>query len=137
MSLIRMFLLPLLVLGGTNCWATSHPRPRTVAETEARNETGVPGFAGQVREARRITTFLLDALVLSHAQHQALEARTVAERAALALAATEAEATQVQRQYQLAVLKVLTTSQLRVYMELSRQLAGTLLPLDGTELASR
>ena len=75
--------------------------------------------------------------MLSNAQHQALEARTVAERATLALAATEAEATQVQRQYQLDVLKVLTYSYLRVYMGLYRQLAGTLLPLDGTELASR
>jgi len=67
--------------------------------------------------------------------HQALEARTVFERAALA--ATEAKATQVQRQYQLAVLKMLNPSQLRVYMGLYRQLAGTLLPLDGIELVSR
>ena len=118
MSLIRTLLLLLLVFGGTNCWATSHPRPRTVAEIEARNETRVPGFARQMREARRITVFLLDVLVLSNAQHQALEARTVVERAALALAATEA--TQVQRQYQLAVLKMLNPSQLRVYMGLYR-----------------
>ena len=135
MSLIRTLLLLLLVLGGTNCWATSHPRPRIVAEIEARNETGVPGFARQVREARRMTAFLLDVLVLSNAQHQALEARTVVERAALALAATEA--TQVQRQYLPAVLKMLNPSQLRVYMGLYRQLAGTLLPLDGIELVSR
>ena len=118
MSLIRTLLLLLLVFGGTNCWATSHPRPRTVAEIEARNETRVPGFARQMREARRMTAFLLDVLVLSNAQHQALEARTVVERAALALAATEA--TQVQRQYQLAVLKMLNPSQLRVYMGLYR-----------------
>lgn len=90
MSLIRTLLLLLRVLGGTNCWATSHHRPRIIAEIEARNETGVPGFARQVREARRMTAFLLDVLVLSNAQHQALEARTVVERAALALAATEA-----------------------------------------------
>ena len=118
MSLIRTLLLLLLVLGGTNCWATSHHRPRIIAEIEARNETGVPGFARQVREARRMTAFLLDVLVLSNAQHQALEARTVVERAALALAATEA--TQVQRQYQPAVLKMLNPSQLRVYMGLYR-----------------
>ena len=71
-----------------------------------------------MREARRMTAFLLDVLVLSNAQHQALEARTVFERAALA--ATEAKATQVQRQYQLAVLKMLNPSQLRVYMGLYR-----------------
>ena len=143
MLLIRTLLVAALVLGGPQSWAQSRPKPRTaakartVAETEARNETLVPGFSGQVREARRITDFLLDALVLSNAQRQALEVCTVAERAALALAVTDVDAAQARWQYQLAVRRVLAPSQVHVYTMLYRQLAGTMLPLDGTEMAAR
>ena len=139
MFLIRnlLVLIVVLVFAGTKSWAQSHPKPPTAAETEARNETVAPGFSGQVRAARRITDFLLDALVLSTAQCQSLQACTVAERAALALAVTEADKVQAQWQYQLAVRRVLTPSQVHNYAMLYRQLAGTMLPLDGTELAVR
>ena len=139
MSLIRNLLLlaMVVVFAGTKSRAQSHSKPPTAAEIEARNETIAPGFSGQVRAAHRITDFLLDALVLSTAQRMALQACTVAERAALALAVTEADKTQAQWQYQLAVRRVLNPSQIHNYAILYRQLAGTMLPLDGTELAVR
>ena len=139
MSLIRnlLVLVVVLVFAVTKSWAQSHPESPTTAETEARNETVAPSFSGQVREARRITSFLLDALVLSNAQLHALQACTVAERAALALALTDADKVQAKWQYQLAVRRVLAPSQLRIYTMLYQQLAGTMLPLDGTELAVR
>lgn len=139
MSLIRNLLVLLLAFGATAAWAKPQPKPRlrTAAQTEACNETVAPGFSGQVREARRITSFLLDALVLSNAQLRALEACTVAERAALALAVTDADVAQAQQQYLLSVRRVLARSQLHSYVALRQQLAGTMLPLDGTELAVR
>lgn len=139
MSLIRnlLVLVVVLVFTGTKSWAQSTPKPRTAAETEARNETMAPSFSGQVREARRITDFLLDALVLSNAQRQALQACTVAEHAALALAVTDADVVQARWHYQLAVRRVLAPSQVHVYAMLRQQLAGTMLPLDGVELAVR
>ena len=139
MYLIRnlLVLVVVLVFAGTKSWAQSHPESPTTAETEARNETEAPSFSGQVREARRITSFLLDALVLSNAQLQALQACTVAEHAALALAFTDADKVQAKWQYQLAVRRVLALSQLRIYTMLYQQLIGTMLPLDGTELAVR
>ena len=137
MILMRSLLAVLLIFGGLETWAKPRPKPRTAAETEARNETGAPGLPGQVRQARRVTAFLLDALLLSQAQLQALDACTVAERAALALAVTEADVAQARAQYQGAVLNLLSVSQLRSYVALRQQLAGTMLPLDGTELAVR
>lgn len=139
MSLIRNSLVLLLAIGATAAGAKPRPKPRlrTAAQTEACNETVAPGFSGQVREARRITNFLLDALVLSTAQLRALEACTVAERAALALAVTDADVAQAQQQYLLNVRRVLARSQLHSYVALRQQLAGTMLPLDGIELAVR
>lgn len=75
--------------------------------------------------------------MLSHAQLQVLDACTVAERAALALAVTEADMAQARAQYQEAMLGLLSVSQLRSYVTLRQQLTGTMLPLDGTELALR
>ena len=139
MSLIRnlLVLIVVLIFVGTKSWAQSHPESSTTAKTEARNETEAPCFSGQVREARRITSFLLDALVLSNAQLQALQACTVAEHAALALAFTDADKVQAKWQYQLAVRRVLAPSQVRIYTMLYQQLVGTMLPLDGTGLAVR
>ena len=137
MLLIRTLLVMGLFLGGKTSWAQSHSKPRTAAETEARNETVTPGFSGQVREARRITDFLLDALVLSNAQHHALQVCTVAERADLALAINEVDVAQAQWKYQLAVRQLLAPSQVHIYAMLYQQLAGTMLSLDSTELALR
>ena len=137
MLLIRSLLAVLLIFGGSETWAKPRPKPCTIAETEARNETGAPGLSGQVRQARRVTAFLLDALVLSHAQLRGLDACTVAERAALALAVTDADVVQARAQYRLAVLRLLSVSQLQSYVALRQQLTGTMLPLDGTGLALR
>ena len=139
MSLIRnlLVLVVVLVFAGTTSWAQSHSKSPNTAETEARNETVAPSFSGQVREAHRITSFLLDALVLRNAQLQVLQACTVAEHAALALALTDADKVQAKWQYQLAVRRVLAPSQLRIYTMLYQQLVGTMLPLDGTGLAVR
>ena len=132
-----LLLLLALAFGVSAAQAASRPKALTAAQTEARNETAVPGFSGQVREARRITNFLVDALVLSNAQQHAVQAYTVAERAALSLAVTEADFTQAQHEYLLAVHRVLAASQQKVYSALCQQLAGTALPLDGKELAVR
>ena len=139
MSSIRnlLVLVVVLIFVGTKSRAQSYPESPTTAETEARNETEAPSLSGQVREARRITSFLLDALVLSNVQLQALQACTIAEHAALALALTDADKVQAKWQYQLAVRRVLAPSQLRIYTMLYQQLVGTMLPLDGTELAVR
>ena len=49
MVLIRSLLTVLLIFWGSEIWAKPHPKPRTVAENEARNENGAPGLSGQVR----------------------------------------------------------------------------------------
>ncbi|WP_210514295.1 hypothetical protein [Hymenobacter terricola] len=117
--------------------ARSGPKPLTAAQAEARNETAAPGFSGRVREAWRITSFLADAPVLSNVQWHAVQAHAVAQHQALALAITAADAAQAQRQYLKVVQNVLATSQLADYGALRRQLAGTMLPLGGFELAAR
>lgn len=139
MILLRKSLFLALALGvaGPAGWAKATPKPLTVAQVEARNETFAPSFSGQAREARRLTSFLLDALILSTAQCRALQACTVAECAALALAITDGDVVQARRQYQLAVHQVLAPSQAHLYGVLYRQLAGTMMPLDGPELAGR
>jgi hypothetical protein len=117
--------------------AGTHPKARSAAQTEARNETAAPSFSAQVRDAHRITSFLVDALVLNTAQLHAVQACTVAERESLALAATEADVALAQRQYLGAVQRLLVNSQLCSYMLLRQRLVGTTLPLEGTEIARR
>ena len=139
---MRYFRLALILALGAASTLSSPARPRpahplTVAAAEARNETAAPGFSGQVRAARRTADFLADALLLSHAQRLVVEASTVAERQALALAATPDDLALAQRQYLQALRQVLAVSQLCTYNFLRQQRAGTLQPLDGTELAVR
>ncbi|MDB5235605.1 MAG: hypothetical protein JWR44_2598 [Hymenobacter sp.] len=134
----KLLLLTLvLVFGASGAQAAARPKALTAAKSEARNETAAPSFSGQVHEARRITYFLVDALVLNNAQSHAVQAYTLAEHAALALAISDADATQAQREYLLAVHRVLSASQHKIYSVLCEQLAGTMLPLDGRELAVR
>lgn len=131
-------LLGLVLIGNALTARASHrPRPLTTAETEARNETPEPGLSGQVRKAHRITRLLAQALALSADQQHAVEAFTAAERRALALAPTAADAGEAQRAYRLAVHHVLDARQLTSYEELCRRLAGTAQALDGSELAVR
>ncbi|WP_201977672.1 hypothetical protein [Hymenobacter rubidus] len=130
---------PLAVLLASSTFAGAHHRPKalTAAEDEARNETAAPSFAPQVREAGRIAAYLSDALVLSNVQRHAVACYTLAERTALALAATTATATLVRHEYLLAIHSVLTASQHNTYAVLRQQLNGTAFSLDGTELALR
>lgn len=127
----------LLLLSAPSAFGQGRPTAPTVAVAEARNETEVPGLSRHVHEAQRITGYLADALVLSTAQQLALQHCTVAERAALLLAASDTDARVAQAAYLAAVRRVLANSQLRAYVLLLRQLEGTTLPLDGTELAVR
>ena len=90
-----------------------------------------------MREAHRITRFLNDALVLNNAQRHAVEGYTVAEREALALAATPTDLASARQAYLQAVHRVLAISQLHAYAALRQRLADTTLSLDGTELALR
>ena len=138
MALVRLQLIAgLLVAGISLAQASGRPKPLTTTETEARNETATPSFSGPLSEARRITDFLSDALVLNNIQQHAVTAYTVAERQALALAVTEADAALAQQEYLLAVRRVLGSSQLQSYTVLRQQFSGTMLPLDGQELAAR
>jgi len=138
MKMKRMRLIGLLVLAGiTGAQASGRPKPLKMAAVEARNETAAPSLSRHMRDARRITNFLDDALLLSTAQRHAVAKCTVAERRALVLAVTDADFAQAQAQYLKALHKVLALSQLNAYVSLCRQLAGTILPLDGTELAVR
>lgn len=125
----------LIMLGSVTARAGIWPRAKavTAAATEARNETAEPGFSRHVREARRVTTFLADALLLTTTQRHAVARCTVAQRQALALAATDADAARVQYEYLMTLRQVLGLSQLRTYTALCQQLAGTMLPLSGTE----
>lgn len=127
----------LLLVGITGAQAGGRPRPLKTAAVEARNETAVPSLSRHMRDARRIIAFLDDALLLSTAQRYAVARCTVAERRALVLAVTDADFRQAQGQYLKALHNVLTISQLNAYVALCQQLAGTTLPLDGTELAVR
>ena len=136
-SVRTVFVFLPTVLGSYLAEAGAHPKAPTTRVTEARNEAPTPSFPGQIEEARRVASFLADALVLNNAQQHALTAYTIAEREALALAATAAAASQAQQEYLLAVRRVLATSQWQVYGALRQQYADTLLPLDGPELALR
>lgn len=137
MTLNRLLLASgLLVAAVAPGHAADCPKDRTTAAAEARHETARPGFTAQGREARRIAGFLGDALLLTRGQRHAVAACTVAAREALALAATEADAAEARRQYQVAMCRVLGLSQREAYGALCRHLAGTALPLDGTELAA-
>lgn len=127
--------LLLLVSGVSMAQGPARPKRLSAAALEARNEIPAPSFSGQVREAQRIAYFLTDALLLSYAQSHAVASSTATEREALALAVTATDTVQVQQQYRRAVRRVLTTRQLQAYVVLCRQLAGTVLPLDGAELA--
>ena len=112
---------------------TSRPM---AAQAEAHNETAAPSYSRHVHDVQRITAYLTDVLRLSTAQQLALQSCTVAERAALLLAATDADAQAAQAHYLAAVRRVLATSQLRTYVLLRQQLEGTVLPLDGLGLAA-
>ena len=131
MRLIGIFLL----IGGLGASAAGRPRPLKTAVTEARNETAAPSLSRHMRDAQRITCFLDDALLLSTAQRHTVARHTAAERRALVLAVTDADFARAQAQYLSALHKVLALSQLNAYAALCQRLAGTTLPLDGTELA--
>lgn len=133
---LRIFFL-LLAVSISAAQAKRRPKAPSAAATEAQNEAEAPSFSAQVREARFLAAFLADALVLTHAQQHAVEAHTLTERKALALAATAADAAAARQQYQAAVRRVLATSQMQAYTALRQRLADTVLPLDGTEIAAR
>lgn len=135
-SLRPLFVLLFLAPGLSIAQAQERPRYPTTAQADARNEAGAPGFSGQLRQAHRVANYLGDALQLNYAQWHALTAYTTAERVALALAATPADTLAAQRQYLLALRRVLAPSQMEAYVALRQQLAGTLLPLDGAELVA-
>ena len=138
MKMKRIHLMGILLLASImGAHAGGRPKPLKMADVEARNETAVPSLSRHMRDARRITYFLDDALLLSTAQRHAVARCTVAERRALVLAVTEADFLQAQVQYLKALHKVLALSQMNAYVALCQQLAGTTLPLDGTELAVR
>jgi hypothetical protein len=127
----------LLLMSAMMACGQGRPAAKTVAIAEARNETAAPSLSRHVHDAQRITGYLADALVLSTAQQLALQHCTVAERAALLLANSDTDARIAQANYLAAVRRVLANSQLRAYVLLRRQLEGTMLPIDGTELAVR
>lgn len=112
----------------------AHP-PSTAAETQ--NETAAPSLSRHVHDVQRITGYLADALRLSTAQRLALQHCTVAERSALLLATSDQDARDAQTRYLASVRRLLVSSQLRSYVLLRQQLEGTLLPLDGLDLAAR
>ncbi|MGY3088568.1 hypothetical protein ACVWYF_001601 [Hymenobacter sp. UYAg731] len=117
--------------------AAGHPKPLTMAQAEARNEAPAPGFSGQLYEARRVSRFLADALVLNNAQQHAVQAYTAAKFQALSLAVTAADTAEARHQYRQAVRRVLAPSQRDAYAGLCQHLMDTLLPLDGYGLALR
>ena len=130
-------LVLLMLVSGLGAQAAGRPKPLKMSATEARNETAAPSLSRHVRDAQRIADVLDDALLLSTAQRYAVARHTVAERRALVLAATGADFALAQAQYRSALYKVLALSQLNAYTALCQQLAGTALPLDGTELLVR
>ena len=66
--------------------------------------------------------------MLNNLQHHALQSYTLARHKSLLLAATPADVAQAQLEYQLAVQRVLTASQLVAYATLCRRQNGTMLP---------
>jgi hypothetical protein len=137
MKFTNTLLAALLVTASlSGAQAKTHPKALTTAASEARNEAAAHSFAGQLHEAHRVADFLVDVLVLNDMQQHAVEAYTIMHRKALALATTAADIENAQKEYILAVRRVLAPSQLTSYAALRQQLNGTMLPLDGTELAS-
>lgn len=134
---MRYSLAFVLLLGALSVQARPTPRPGTAsaAAVEARNETAAPSFSRQVRDAKRITAFLADALCLTTSQQLALQHCTVAQRAALLLATSIADEQAARLAYLTAVGRVLVPSQWNDYLALRQQLNGTVMPIDGTDLA--
>jgi hypothetical protein len=137
MFCVRLLCVLLLASGFSGALAGTPPKRLTTALIESRNEAACPSFSAQVRATQRITGLLADALVLTIAQKRAVEACTLAERIDLALAPTDPAAALVRQQYLVALCRVLTPTQRTAYVAMRQQLAGTLLPLDGTEVAVR
>ncbi|WP_460617899.1 hypothetical protein [Hymenobacter ruber] len=132
--------LGLLLMGwmtAAGARAADHPKPLTTAQAEARNEMATPSFSGQLYEARRVSSFLADALVLNNAQQHAVQAYTTAKFQALSLAVTAADTSEALQQYRQAVRRVLAPSQRDAYAVLCQHQTETLLPLDSSELALR
>lgn len=132
-----LLIISLLLAGGTGARAGGRPRPLKTAATEARNETAAPSLSRHMRDARRITLFLDDILLLTTAQRYAVARCTLAERRALVLSVTDADFAQAQARYLRALRKALSLSQLSAYRALCQELAGSTMPLDGAELAAR
>ena len=127
----------LLLLASSSSFAGSHHPTRTTSATEQANETAQPSFSRHVRDARIITEYLADALLLTTSQRLAVARCTVAQRQALVLAGTSNDVVRVQYQYLMALRQVLAATQLQSYTMLCHQLDGTTQPLDGNELAVR
>ncbi|MDB5266979.1 MAG: hypothetical protein JWP58_19 [Hymenobacter sp.] len=117
--------------------AAGHPKPLTTAQAEARNEKAAPAFSGQLYEARRVSNFLADALVLTNAQQHAVQAYTVAKFEALSLAVIAADTAEALQQYRQAVRRMLAPSQRDTYAVLCQHQTDTLLPLDSSVLVLR
>ena len=132
-----LLIVSLLLAGGTGARAGGRPKPPKMANTEARNESAAPSLSRHMRDARRITLFLDDVLLLSTAQRYAVARCTLAERRALVLSVTDADFAQAQARYLRALHKALSLSQLNDYRALCQELAGSTMPLDGAELAVR
>ena len=115
----------------------SHPEPLTMAQAKARSEPPAPGFSGQLYEARRVSSFLSNALVLTNAQQHAVRAYTVAKYKSFWLAVTAADTAEAQQQHRQAVRRVLAPSQRNAHAGLCQHLTDTPPPLDGYELAIR
>ena len=130
-----LLIVSLLLAGGTGARAGGRPKPPKMVDTEARNESAAPSLSRHMRDAQRITHVLNDVLLLSTAQRHTMARHIVAERRAMVLAVTDADFAQAQAQYLSALHKVLALSQLNAYVALCQRIAGTTMPIDGTELA--
>jgi hypothetical protein len=137
MSLFRLFLLLPFVALAFAAQAGHGPKPLTIAQNESRNEAAAPSFSAQIHESERITSFLTDALMLSNLQQHAVQSFTLAKHKALLLAVSATDVAQAQQEYHAAIQKVLATSQLVSCATLCRRQNGTMLPLDGVEIAAR
>jgi len=131
---ISLLSVVLLIAGASAAHAGSGPKVPTTGATEARNETAAPGYSRQVREARRISTYLADALQLNNSQLCIIQGLILAEQQALTMAVTPTDISQARQHFLLKVRRTLTFNQMTSYTAFCQDDHNEIQPLGSPQL---
>ncbi len=129
-----LLVIALFIAGTSAAHAGSAPKAPTAGATEARNETAAPGYSSQVREARRVSTYLADALQLNNTQLRIIQGLILAEQQSLALAVTPTDISQARQHFLLKVRRTLTFNQMASYTAFCQDARHEIQPLGSPQL---